>query len=98
MTHLDHQSKAETWWLPKDTTCQFCRKNPASGYWLAGKGDVLVCPQCARETLPALMADTVHLTIGQEISCAHLALVELERAYWRAVACRLAHSLRELRK
>lgn len=89
MTHLDYQTKTDNWWMPRDTTCQFCGDRTATGYWMSGGDHSLVCARCAKDTLPALIADAIHLTSGHEIGCAQDALVEIERAYWRAIAIRL---------
>lgn len=70
---------------PAPETCFACGDR-ATGYWV-GVEPVAVCPTCAVETLPALIADAIHChNTGQATE----SLRTVERRFWRALALRLA--------
>ena len=71
---------------PNAEYCALCRA-PASA---ARHGDhvVAVCPDCAVNALPALIADAIELPAGRGFDVAKLRWLEVERAFWKAIAAR----------
>lgn len=70
--------------------CTFCG-NPHStehsgGEWHCHGGTtVTCCRRCAVDILPALIADSIYLNRAEG---AKRDLVEVERTFWKAIACR----------
>lgn len=71
--------------------------NKATAVWRGVEATVEVCPTCAVETLPALIADACHAHPGRGVADFTVALNTITRVFWRAVACRLANALRPRR-
>ena len=68
--------------------CTICRK-PATAAW-HGDGVIAVCPDCAVEVLPALMADAVYVPpakVGSD--CLKRHIDRAAAVYWRAMAVRM---------
>ena len=68
-------------------TCSVCGAT-ASATW-EGHERIAVCPQCALEVLPALLADAAWLAHSDPAARAKKVWEQAERTYWRALAMRL---------
>jgi hypothetical protein len=75
-------------------SCTLCGES-SRAYWQGDNGLIEVCHSCALSTLPALIADATYLTHTHACDDAKLALVDIERTYWRAMFQR---ALREARR
>ena len=67
--------------------CSICR-GPATAVWRGAKA-IPICPQCAVEDLPALIADSIVLPGAWGLERALSDLKRIELRYWRALALRL---------
>lgn len=77
----------------KGGKCSFCGKE-SSAVW-HGEDVVRVCGACAVEAVPALMADALWSRSGNgAVANYDRQLEAATRAFWRAVACRLATGFR----
>ena len=80
--------------------CSFCGKEHSTdfsgGEWHSspgGAGTVYCCSVCAVQVLPALIADSIHLS-GNHYMGAQNALVSIEAAFWKAIAARASSERR----
>jgi hypothetical protein len=73
--------------IPDPTPAEYCTvcKRPATASW-SGDKKIAICPDCAIDVLPALMADAVNLNAYD----APKGFVrKIESNFWRALAIRL---------
>ena len=67
--------------------CALCRA-PATAAW-HGDQSIAVCPRCALESLPALIADAIELKHVRPGGIAKLRALQMERTFWKALALRV---------
>jgi hypothetical protein len=77
----------------------FCCGNRADAMWAGQKGTVEVCRTCALTVLPALIADSVFVGMGEKYAAVRFeeALAKAHTAYWKAVASRLSAEIRAMK-
>lgn len=68
-------------------TCSICGA-AASAAW-EGQERIAICPQCALEALPALLADAAWLAHSDPAARAKAVWAQAERTFWRALTMRL---------
>jgi hypothetical protein len=68
--------------------CSICGR-PATATW-RGVEFISVCPKCATEHLPRLIADAIHLSGNASTGQAMWAYGQIKLKFWRALALRLA--------
>jgi hypothetical protein len=74
----------------KRTKCTLC-DSPATAMW-QGRETIYICSQCALESLPALIADSIW--ISPRGIHAHSFVDSILVSFWRALALRLNVSLK----
>lgn len=67
--------------------CHICRR-PATAVW-HGDGEIAVCPTCAVEALPCLIADAIELPICNEEERSKFVFERVTATFWRAMTHRL---------
>ena len=77
--------------LKEKSVCSVCGEKNALAVWHGMGHNIHVCHYCATEWLPALIADAVVLNSDSD---AFKASEKVQSRFWRALALRLAKSLK----
>jgi hypothetical protein len=81
-------------WQP---VCIFCASPAVSAYWHTAAHAIAVCPSCAVEVLPQLMADALVGERGDRpniMGALHRQLVTVLKNFWEAAAGAVSRSVR----
>ncbi|MHC4405409.1 MAG: hypothetical protein ACYTG0_37660 [Planctomycetota bacterium] len=74
-----------------EPTAEYCANcnQPATAAW-RGNHTFGICPECAVDVLPALIADAVSIGSAHVYHNASRAIDSVVCRFWRAMACRIA--------